>query len=134
MDKTSRGDRLRRRSKKRGIFCLVHPQVFLESRSRKLRLFAIEEGQLSAKSKRKGSIQKVLASNGAQVIQGEWLEQFWCCECNSTAWYHVTQSEQNFILSPALSSLWKQVTGVGWPGHNPTVSQYSQKQAHGNRI
>ncbi|MDF5716081.1 MAG: hypothetical protein PUP93_19880 [Rhizonema sp. NSF051] len=134
MDKRLRGDRLRRRPKRRGIFCLVHPETFLESRSRKLRLFAIEEGQLSARSRRKGSVQKVLVSNGAQVLPGEWLEQFWCPECKVTAWYYVTQKEQNFVASPALPSLWKQVSGVGWPGHNPTVSQYSQRHAHGNRF
>ncbi|MBW4589687.1 hypothetical protein G7B40_030940 [Aetokthonos hydrillicola Thurmond2011] len=134
MNKQIRGDRVRRRPKRRGIFCLNHPETYLESRSRKLRLFAIEEGQLSAKSRRKGSIQKVLASNGAQVLPGEWLEQFWCPQCQVTAWYHVTQKEQNFAVSPALSSFWKQVSGVSWPGQNPTVSQYSQNQAHGNRL
>lgn len=134
MEKSSRGDRRRRRPKRRDIHCLVHPATYLESRSRKLRIFAIEEAHLSAKARRKTNVLKLLSNNGAILVEDEWLEQFWCPDCKCIAWYHVMQQEKIFNISPAQASLLQQVTGVSWPGRNPTVSQYTQRHARGIRL
>ncbi|MEO1560895.1 MAG: hypothetical protein AAFS12_15140, partial [Cyanobacteria bacterium J06632_19] len=62
-------------------------------------------------------------------LQGEWLESFWCEECQEKTWYHVRKYENSYQLSVAPPELWQQATGVIHPHGNPSISEFSRKQA-----
>ncbi|MDX2256974.1 MAG: hypothetical protein NW214_15785 [Pseudanabaenaceae cyanobacterium bins.39] len=63
-------------------------------------------------------------------IKGEWLEAFWCDECQQKNWYYVQQTEAGqYHLSLAPQELWQQATGVINPQGNPSVGQFTRNNA-----
>ena len=70
-------------------------------------------------------------SRQAVPLMGEWLEAFWCQECQERRWYHVRKlSEGNhYQVSLAPEWLWQQATGVIDPAGNPSASEFSRRQA-----
>ena len=85
-----RCDRNRKRSKRRAIYCPDH-QVYLHSVSQKYSLFAASAEQLRERGYGRQSATLVVATYGTVALNGEWLEAFWCDECQDTRWYHVKQ-------------------------------------------
>jgi hypothetical protein len=72
----------------------------------------------------------LVASRTAVPIQGEWLEAFWCEQCQQTKWYHVHQSgDRTYKLSLAPQELWQQATGVINPQGNPSVGEFTRRNA-----
>lgn len=64
------------------------------------------------------------------MLSGEWLEAFWCDECQSREWYHVRRFENNqYEVSIAPTELWQQATGVIHPHGNPSVGEFTRKFA-----
>ncbi len=87
-----RCDRNRKRSKRRAIYCPIHG-CYLHSTSQKYQLFADRPGQLQERgmSRRLASI--LVTTKTTVPISGEWLEAFWCEQCQQTKWYHVLNKE-----------------------------------------
>lgn len=76
----------------------------------------------------------ILMSNAAAVpLGGEWIEEFWCQDCQSKQWYHVRKQDRNYSLLIAPVELWQQAVGVTYPETNPSVSEFTLKQARANR-
>lgn len=75
-----RCDRNRKRSKRRAIYCPIH-QCYLQSVSRKFPLLALHQDDRSDPVQ---MITEAIAS-----VKEEWLEAFWCEECQESRWYHV---------------------------------------------
>lgn len=72
----------------------------------------------------------VMAGLGTVTLTGEWLEAFWCEDCQETTWYHVQKTEANaFTLLAAPSHLWQQAAGLISPNGNPTVGEFTRRQA-----
>lgn len=64
------------------------------------------------------------------VLSNEWLEELYCAACGQNRWYHVVRDPSGGLsLSPAKAELWQQVAHVDPVRANPTVSEYSLKQA-----
>ena len=80
-----RCDRNRKRSKRRAIYCPVH-ECYLDSVSQKHRLFA----QRSEHVRQQGIEQR-----NSLLLEDEWLEAFWCEQCQKTKWYHVRKRENS---------------------------------------
>lgn len=66
----------RKRSKRRAIYCPIH-SCYLDSVSRKYKV-------TSDSSKLKNTCVSV-------PIKEEWLEAFWCPQCQKKNWYYVRQ-------------------------------------------
>ncbi|BAZ81242.1 MAG: hypothetical protein VKL60_06245 [Sphaerospermopsis sp.] len=131
-----RCDRNRNRSKRRAIYCPVH-NCYMDSMSQKYSLFAERPGQLQERGIRRKEALMLIAAKTAVPLEGEWLEAFWCEDCQETKWYHVRKRESVYHLSLAPTELWQQATGVIDPHRNPSVSEFTFKQSRvvgGNNI
>ncbi|MDJ0704403.1 MAG: hypothetical protein QNJ46_14055 [Leptolyngbyaceae cyanobacterium MO_188.B28] len=133
---TRRCDRNRKRSKRRGVYCPIHG-CYLDSISRKYSLFADKPEHLQQRGMKRLSALTLIQSYTAIPLTGEWLEDFWCQECQETTWYHVCRYENpqlqggkyHYKLSPAPESLWRQASGVIQPGGNPSVGEFTRRAA-----
>ncbi|MBE7382507.1 MAG: hypothetical protein F6J95_013980 [Leptolyngbya sp. SIO1E4] len=124
-----RCDRNRKRSKRRAIYCPAHG-CYLDSVSRKYPLFADREGQLQQRGVSRKKALLLIASYNTVALQGEWLEAFWCDQCQEKTWYHVCKTgDRTYTLSVAPEELWQQVYGVVHPSGNPSVSEFTRRQA-----
>ncbi|MEO1378133.1 MAG: hypothetical protein AAFW70_28445 [Cyanobacteria bacterium J06635_10] len=140
-----RCDRNRKRSKRRAIYCPVHG-CYLHSVSQKYKLFANHAGQLQKKGIGRQNALILIASQTAVLLEDEWLEAFWCDECQQTKWYHVKKigkssinsanckAEHNighnsYSISIAPAHLWEQAVGVDETRGNPSVSQFTRRHA-----
>lgn len=124
-----RCDRNRKRSKRRAIYCPIHG-CYLDSMSQKYQLFADQPGQLQQRGMSRRSALMLVASQTTVPIDGEWLEAFWCEQCQATKWYHVRKSdERTYKLSAAPRELWQQVSGVIDPQGNPSVGEFTRRHS-----
>ncbi|MBE9034329.1 hypothetical protein [aff. Roholtiella sp. LEGE 12411] len=132
-----RCDRNRKRSKRRAILCPVHG-CCLDSVSQKYRLYADTVGQLQQRgiNRRKSLI--LLTTQTAVPLVGEWLEAFWCDQCQQTKWYHIKKAQQGafhssqaqiYEVSLAPTEVWQQATGVIHPQGNPSVGEFTKRHA-----
>lgn len=124
-----RCDRNRKRSKRRAIYCPTH-SCYLDSVSQKYPMFADQPGQLQQRGMSRRSALMLVKTQTAVLIEGEWLEAFWCEECQQTKWYHVRKSgDRTYELMLAPQKLWQQVTGVTDPRGNPSVGEFTRRNA-----
>lgn len=126
-----RCNRNRNRSKRRAIYCPVHG-CYLHSVSQKYPLFADRAGQLQERGMSRRSAMMLLQNKTAVSLQGEWLEAFWCEECQQTKWYRIRKlDERRYIVSAAPRELWQQVDGVAYPRGNPSVGEFTCRESRG---
>lgn len=123
-----RCDRNRKRSKRRSIYCPKHG-CYLHSVSQKFTLYADRVEQLQERGMSRRSALLVVASRTTIALDGEWLEAFWCDECQTSQWYHVRKHDRTYDLSIAPPDLWQQATGVINPQGNPSVGEFTQRQS-----
>lgn len=120
--------RSRKRSKRRSIYCPIHA-CYLDSVSQKYPLFADRAGQLQQRGIPRKNAQLLIAERTAVPLQGEWLEAFWCDQCQATKWYRVRKLDNSYEVSVAPIELWQSVSGVLHPHGNPSVSEFTKKQS-----
>jgi hypothetical protein len=132
---TKRRDRNRKRSQRRAIYCPTHG-TYLDSASAKHMLFADKPEHLRQRGVNRRAALTLIQSRTAVPIPGEWLEAFWCNECQETRWYHVckespsdTHSRPRYHLSVAPEALWRQASGVIEATGNPSVSEFTRRVA-----
>jgi len=124
-----RCDRNRKRSKRRAIYCPVH-SCYIDSVSQKYQIFADQPGQLQQRGMSRRNALMLVASQKTVPLEGEWLEAFWCEQCQQTKWYHVQKSgDRTYELSLAPQELWQQATGVIHPHGNPSVGEFTRRQS-----
>jgi hypothetical protein len=124
-----RCDRNRKRSKRRSIYCPIH-QCYLHSVSQKYPIYADRAEQLQERGVGRRYALLAVATQTTITLSGEWLEAFWCDECQSTQWYHVRRLEGNaYEISLAPAELWQQAIGVISPKGNPSVGEFTKQQA-----
>ena len=127
--------RNRKRSQRRAIYCPTH-RCYLDSVSQKYPLYADRPEQLQSRGVSRRSSRLVLANQTTVALEGEWLEAFWCDECEATTWYYVRRTgDRTYAIAPAPQELWQQVHGVIHPHGNPSVGEFTRKQARcGNKL
>jgi hypothetical protein len=124
-----RCDKNRKRSKRRAIYCPIHG-CFIESVSQKYQLFAERPEQLQQRGMSRRSALMLISNQITVPLEGEWLEAFWCKYCQQEKWYHVHKCDaQTYKVVPVPEELWQQVTGVIDPNGNPSVGEFTRKQA-----
>jgi len=128
--------RSRRRSKRRELLCPRHPEQKIFSVSAKYHLYVTEVGQLMLRGLSKRKSDELLAAfNRVLPLTGEWLECFWCDDCQSSSWWHVKRpDQQEYSLSSIPRELWEQASGVIRAEGNPTVSDFSRRQARATGV
>jgi hypothetical protein len=133
-DRQLRSQRKRSRSKPRSLVCPLH-STRLESASQKHYLYLDQAGQLQVRGMGKHTAMMVLAVHGQVPLRNEWLECFWCADCQQRRWYHVIRDEnRSYDLRLAPERLWQQVSGVIDPQGNPTVSQFTREVARATGV
>ncbi|KAM3099456.1 hypothetical protein ACKFKG_03315 [Phormidesmis sp. 146-35] len=123
-----RCDRNRKRSKRRAIYCPVHG-CHLHSVSQKYSLFADRAEQLQQRGVGRKAALMSMAAHTTVSLNGEWLEAFWCDECQRNEWYHVQKQNHTYQVAPAPAELWQQAIGVTDPQGNPSVGQFTRQQS-----
>lgn len=124
-----RCDRNRSRSKRRAIHCPIHG-CYLDSVSQKYPIFADQAGQLQERGISRKQALLLVATKTAVPLEGEWIEAFWCNECQATHWYHVRKTgERTYEVKLAPSELWQQVHGVIQPAGNPSVGEFTRRHS-----
>jgi hypothetical protein len=123
-----RCDRNRKRSKRRAIYCLEH-KCYIDSVSQKYPLFAERPGQLQQRGIGRRDALILVAAKTAVPLVGEWLEAFWCEQCQETKWYHVCKRESTYELSIVPAELWQQATGVIAANGNPSVGEFTLRHS-----
>lgn len=124
-----RCDRNRKRSKRRAIYCPIHGE-YLDSMSQKYQIYADRSGQLEQRGMSRRSALILVANQTAVPLEGEWIEAFWCQHCQQTKWYHVRKCDnRTYEISLAPRELWQQATGVISVDGNPSVGEFTRRQA-----
>ena len=127
-----RCDRNRKRSKRRSIYCPVHG-CYLDSVSQKYPLFADRPGQLQQRGVRRREALILIASKTAVTLESEWLEAFWCKDCQQKKWYHIRKSfnktTKTYDVKVASPELWQQAMGVTDPHGNPSVGEFTSRNS-----
>ncbi len=126
----------RSRSKRRAIYCPIHG-CYLHSVSQKYPLFADSVSQLQKRGVGRRNALMLVAANTTVSLQGEWLEAFWCDQCEQTKWYHVKQclsktapkKVHTYEVCEAPAEYWQQVSGVIDPQGNISVGEFTRRHA-----
>lgn len=123
--------RNRKRSQRRAILCPQHG-CYLDSVSPKFPLFADSAGQLQVRGMGAKTARLVINTHGTVPLSDEWLEAFWCSQCQASQWYHVRKlGDRQYQVQAAPAALWRQVSGVIDPHRNPSISEFSDRAARG---
>nr|WP_242035028.1 hypothetical protein [Dolichospermum sp. FACHB-1091] len=101
----------------------------MDSVSQKYGLFAEQPGQLQKRGIARREAMILVAAKTTVSLNGEWLEAFWCKECQETKWYHVHKNGTTYNLAIASEELWRQATGVIDPHRNPSVGEFTYRQS-----
>jgi len=101
----------------------------MDSVSQKHGLFTQQPGQLQQRGIARREAMILVAAKTTVSLEGEWLEAFWCEECQEKKWYHVRKRESVYELSLAPTELWQQATGVIDPRRNPSVGEFTYRQS-----
>lgn len=124
--------RNRKRSKPRPIYCPLH-RCRIESVSQKHSLYADCPKHLQQRGVGKFSAQMLIRTKTTVILDGEWLEAFWCDRCDQTKWYHVRKCSSVYNLSVPCRELWQRASGVTPVEGNPSVGEFTQRQARGTQ-
>ncbi|KAI9130473.1 hypothetical protein [Acaryochloris sp. CCMEE 5410] len=123
-----RCDRNRKRSKRRAIYCPVH-HCYLDSVSQKHAIYSNQPSQLLEYGIGKQASRRILAAQSEVILNNHWLEAFWCEECQKVTWYHIHKIDREYRVSTPPPELWQRVMGVTDPRGNPSVGEFTRKQA-----
>jgi hypothetical protein len=64
------------------------------------------------------------------VLSNEWLEELWCPQCGQKRWCHLIRQDRiHHTVRWAPRELWQQVAHVDPVGANPSVSEFSRREA-----
>lgn len=132
-----RCDRNRKRAKRRAIFCPIH-DCYLDSVSRKHSLFADCAGQLQQRGMNRRDALMLVANQTTVSLPGEWLEAFWCPECEEPKWYHIRKRDRDgralYEVMSVSIELWQQAAGLIDPQGNPSVGEFTRRQSRLTRF
>ena len=128
--------RQRRRPRRRELHCPLHPEQRIFSVSPKHHLYLTDVGQLMIRGLSKRRADELLAAYKRVLpLTNEWIECFWCEDCGTSTWWHVKRHDRcDHSLAPVPRELWAQASGVILPEGNPSVSQFTRRQARANGV
>jgi hypothetical protein len=126
--------RRNRRPRRRVLHCPAHPGQRIEGNGRKYFLHLLTAEELRARGMSSRTAKLVIQAHPVLVLSQEWLEELWCPQCGSARWCHVTRHDSvAHTVRWAPRSLWQQVAHVDPVEANPSVSQFSRREARRHR-
>ena len=120
----------RRRSAKRELFCPAHPEQAISGNGGKYFLHLLTPEQLRARGMSERRARLVINAYPVLVLSNEWLEELFCPQCGTSRWCHVTRHDRvhhSVVWAPR--ELWQQVARVEPLESNPSVSQFTRREA-----
>ena len=122
--------RPRQRSRRRELFCPAHPEQKLVGNGKKYFLHLLTPEQLKQRGMPDGKARLVINAYPVLVLSNEWIEELFCADCGSNHWCHVVRLDSvHHTVRWAPRDLWQQVAHVDPVGGNPSVSQFTARQA-----
>ncbi|NQV10192.1 MAG: hypothetical protein HQ527_03350 [Cyanobacteria bacterium] len=122
--------RRNRRPKRRELFCPAHPEQQLEGNGKKYFLHLLSVEQLKQRGMSDKKARLVIHAYPVLVLSNEWLEELFCPHCDSNRWCHVTRHDRvAHTVHWAPRELWEQVAHVDPVVANPSVSEFSRREA-----
>ena len=127
-------DSPRRRPTGRKLACPKHPDQPLLGNGRKYYLHLLTCEELVARGMAAGKAKLVINAYPVLVLSSEWLEELYCASCGQKRWYHLTKAPDGAIsLRLAPRDLWGQVAHVDPIVPNPTVGEFTRREARRHR-
>ena len=134
METTSDGGRQRSRPKRRELFCPSHLDEFLVGNGKKYFLHLLNPDQLVQRGMKATKAKLIIENYPVLVLSNEWLEELYCTKCGSCRWCHVIRHDKvSHTVRWAPRDLWEQVAHVDGLHGNPTVSQFTSREARRHR-
>ncbi|MFZ4804282.1 MAG: hypothetical protein ACOYLI_06425 [Synechococcus lacustris] len=134
VDSPAAEQRRRNRPKRRELFCPAHPEERIEGNGKKYFLHLIKSEQLAARGMKESKAKLIIQAYPVLVLSNEWLEELFCPCCGTSRWCHVTKLDRVLhTVRWAPRDLWQQVAHVDGLHGNPTVSQFSSREARRHR-
>jgi hypothetical protein len=119
-----------RRPQRRQLFCPAHPEQRIEGNGKKYFLHLLTAEQLQARGMPDKKARLVIQAYPVLVLSNEWLEELFCPACGTSSWCHVTRLDRvEHTVRWAPRALWEQVAHVDPVVANPSVSEYSRREA-----
>ncbi len=126
--------RQRRRPKRRELFCPAHPEQRIEGNGRKYFLHLLSAEELQQRGMAAKTARLVIQAHPVLVLNNEWLEELFCPQCGGSRWCHITKHDRvEHSVRWAPRHLWEQVAHVDPIAANPTVSQFTRREARRHR-
>ncbi len=127
--------RRNRRPKKRELLCPAHPEQRIQGNGKKYFLHLLQPEQLQQRGINAKKAQLILNAYPVLVLSDEWLEELFCPQCGRSHWCHVTKHDTvAHTVRWAPRELWEQVAHVDPTAPNPTVSDYTRRNARRTAI
>ena len=122
--------RRHRRPRGRQLFCPAHPEVQISGNGQKYFLHLLQPEELKQRGLSDRRARLVIQAHPVLVLSNEWLEELFCERCGSSHWCHVVRHDRiRHSVRWAPRELWQQVAHVDPLVPNPSVSQFSRRQA-----
>jgi hypothetical protein len=119
-----------KRKKRRLLLCPAHPDQRLAGGGRKYYLHLEKAEDLVQRGMNAQKAKRVINAYPVLTLSHEWLEELFCPLCGSSRWCHVTQLNPiDHTVTWAPKSLWQIVAHVDGVTRNPSVSEYTHRQA-----
>ena len=119
-----------RRPKRRALFCPAHPDQRIEGNGRKYFLHLLSPEELQQRGMTSKQARLVINAYPVLVLSNEWLEELFCPQCGTSRWCHITKHDRvEHSVQWAPRDLWEQVAHVDPTAANPTVSDYTRRNA-----
>lgn len=120
----------RSRPKRRQLLCPGHPDQRIAGTGKKYYLHLLKPEELKARGMSDKTARLVIQAYPVLVLSNEWLEELFCPKCGTSRWCHVTRGETGSLgVRWAKPELWQQVAHVDPLLPNPSVSEYTRRQA-----
>ena len=118
----------------RQLACPQHPDQPIVGNGRKYFLHLLTSEELVARGLAAGKARLVINAYPVLVLSNEWLEELYCDSCGQKHWYHLNKTPDGAIgLRRAPRDLWGQVAHVDPIVPNPTVGEFTRREAHRHR-
>jgi hypothetical protein len=122
----------KRRSPRRRRFlaCPAHAEEALLGNGQKYFLHLLTSEQLQQRGMAARKARLVIQAYPVLVLSNEWLENLYCRRCEQLRWCHVVRRlDGSHQVSWAPRELWQQVAHVDPSTVNPSVSEFSRREA-----
>jgi hypothetical protein len=123
-----------RRPRRRDLRCPVHAETALTGTGRKYFLHLLTPEELKQRGLSDKRAKLAIQAHPVLVLSNEWLEQLWCPDCDQKRWCHVIRLDGlQHAVRWAPRELWQQVAHVDPVVANPSVSEFSRREARRQR-